>query len=102
MRLLYAVAVAALLAASPVKAQVVDMSTIACSDFVTRPPEQMANIMFWLEGYYTEEDEATTIDFAEFQSTLEKLLMYCKNNPTVGLLTAADAVMDNSDDNDSN
>ena len=26
----------------------------------------MANIMFWLEGHYTEDDEPTTIDFAEF------------------------------------
>jgi len=35
--------------------------------------DQMANIMFWLEGYYTEDDDPTTIDFAEFKSTLEKL-----------------------------
>jgi hypothetical protein len=34
-----------------------------------------------------------TIDFAEFKSTLEKLLVYCSNNPTVGVLTAADEVM---------
>jgi HdeA/HdeB family len=47
--------------------------------------DQMANIMFWLEGYYTEDDDPTTIDFAEFKSTLEKLLVYCSNNP----LTAA-------------
>jgi hypothetical protein len=26
-------------------------------------------------------------------STLEKLLVYCSNNPTVGVLTAADEVM---------
>ena len=24
------------------------------------PPDQMANIMFWLEGHYTEDDEPTT------------------------------------------
>lgn len=53
----------------------------------------MANIMFWLEGYYTEDDDPTTIDFAEFKSTLEKLLVYCSNNPTVGVLTAAGEVM---------
>ena len=49
----------------------------------------MANIMFWLEGYYTEDDDPTTIDVAEFKSTLEKLLVYCSNNPTVEVLTAA-------------
>jgi acid stress chaperone HdeB len=61
--------------------------------------DQMANIMFWLEGYYTEDDDPTTIDFAEFKSTLEKLLVYCSNNPTVGVLTAADEVMGNGDGN---
>ena len=86
---------------SPVKAQVVDLSTITCADFWARPADQMANIMFWLEGYYTENDDPTTIDFSEFKSTLEKLLVYCSNNPTVGVLTAADEVM-GGDDNNSN
>ena len=101
MKLCYAAAAAALFAmTAPVKAQVVDMSTITCTDFSSRPPEQMANIMFWLEGYYTEDDEPTTIDFSEFKSTLEKLLIYCGNNPSVGLLTAADEVMDGDDDSE--
>jgi acid stress chaperone HdeB len=98
MKLVYAVVAAALLATSPVKAQVVDMSTITCADFSGRPADQMTNIMFWLEGYYTEDDDPTTIDFAKFKSTLDKLLVYCSKNPTVGLLTAADEVMGGSDD----
>jgi acid stress chaperone HdeB len=98
MKLVYAAAaVAALFVVSPAKAQVVDMSTITCADFAARPADQMANIMFWLEGYYTEDDEPTTIDFAEFKSTLEKLLIYCGNNPTVGFLTAADEIIDDDD-----
>ena len=101
MKLAYAAVAAALLAASPAGAQVVDMSTITCADFSTRPVDQMANIMFWLEGYYTEDDDPTTIDFTEFKSTLEKLLVYCKDNPSVGLLTAADEVM-GGDDSDAN
>ena len=69
MKLVYAAAAAAALpAVSPAKAQVVDMSTITYADFSARSPEQMANIMFWLEGYYTEDDEPTTIDFAEFKA----------------------------------
>jgi acid stress chaperone HdeB len=102
MKLVYVVLAAALLAADPARAQVIDMSTITCADFTSRPPEQMANIMFWLEGYYTEDDDPTTIDFAEFKSTLEKLLIYCKDNPTVGVLTAADEVMGGGDNSDGN
>jgi acid stress chaperone HdeB len=99
MKLVYVVVAAALLAASPANAQVIDMSTITCADFSGRPADQMTNIMFWLEGYYTEDDNPATIDFTEFKSTLEKLLVYCSKNPTVGLLTAADEVMGGSNDN---
>ena len=102
MKLVYVVLAAALLAPAPARAQVIDMSTVTCADFTSRPPEQMANIMFWLEGYYTEDDDPTTIDFAEFKSTLEKLLTYCKDNPTVGVLTAADEVMGGGDNSDGN
>src|ERR1700687_3280067 len=94
MKTIYAAAAAAmLLAAGSAQAQVVDMSHITCGDFSARSSDQMANIMFWLEGYYTEEADPTTIDFAKFKSTLEQLLIYCSNNPTVGVLSAADAVM---------
>jgi acid stress chaperone HdeB len=99
MKVVYAAAAAAmLLAAGPAQAQVLDMSTITCADFSGRPTDQMANIMFWLEGYYTEEEDPTTIDFTKFKSTLEQLLIYCSNNPTIGLLTAADEVMGKDDD----
>ena len=100
MKKLFALAASAALlaiASIPSHADPVDMSTITCADFSTRPVEQMANIMFWLEGYYTEDDDPTTIDFAEFKSTLEKLLVYCKDNPSIGLLTAADEVMGGGD-----
>ena len=96
MKLVSAAAAAAALL-PPGKGSGVDMSTITCADFAGAP-DQMANIMFWLEGYYTEDDEPTTIDFAEFKSTLEKLLVYCGNNPTVGFLTAADEIIDGDDD----
>ena len=39
MKLVYVVIAATLLAASPVKAQVVDMSTITCADFSGRPAD---------------------------------------------------------------
>ena len=102
MKLVYVVVAAALLAASPAKAQLVDMSTITRADFSSRPPDQMTNIMFWLEGYYTEDADPTTIDFSELKPTLEKLLLYCKDNPTVEVLTDADEVMGGGDNGDSN
>jgi acid stress chaperone HdeB len=91
MKLAYAAVAAALLAASPLKAQICRPSPAPI--FRRAPPTRWPTSMFWLEGYYTEDDEPTTIDFAEFKSTFEKLLVYCSNNPSVGVLTAADQVM---------
>src|SRR5262245_35031991 len=51
------------------------------------------------KGYYTEDDDPTTIDCAEFKSTLEKLIVYCSNNPSVGVVTADDEVIGNNDGN---
>jgi acid stress chaperone HdeB len=99
MKIVYAAAAAAMLfAAAPAQAQVVDLSTITCADFSGRPNDQMANIMFWLEGYYTEDEDPTIVDFDKFKSTLEQILIYCSNHPTIGLLTAADEVMGKDSD----
>ena len=60
MKLVYVVIAAALLAAGPAEAQVVNMSTITCADFSSRPPEQMANIMFWLTPKTTTRPQSTS------------------------------------------
>ena len=96
MKAVYAglVAAAALLVTGTAQAaEVVDLSTITCADFSKRPKDEMVNIMFWLEGYYTEDDDPTIIDFDKFTQALEQILIYCSNNPTVGMLTAADEAM---------
>jgi acid stress chaperone HdeB len=102
MKLAYATAVCLAFAVTPVEAQVVDMSTITCQDFAGRPADQKANIMFWLEGYYTDESDPTNVDFGAAKATLEKLLGYCSSNPTIGLLTAAEEVMGGDDEDDRN
>jgi len=53
--------------------------------------------MFWLEGYYTEDEDPTIVDFDKFKSALEQILIYCSNHPTIGLLTATDEVMGKDD-----
>ena len=68
------VAAAALFVTGTAKAQVVDLSTITCADFSGRPKDEMANIMFWLEGYYTEDDDPTIVDFDKFKQALEQIL----------------------------
>jgi acid stress chaperone HdeB len=50
--------------------------------------------MMWLDGYFTGEDDPAVVDFDQMKQKSEKLGEYCAKNPTHGLLTAAEEVME--------
>ena len=49
--------------ASPASAQKLDVATIKCGDFIKYNKETIGNLMVWLSGYYTGEDDEAVIDF---------------------------------------
>ena len=79
-------------AASPAPAQVIDVSTISCKDFLARK-DAMVSIMMWLSGYYTRDDDPTVIDFDKVKAKADKLADYCAKNPAVGLVQAAEPIL---------
>ena len=83
----------ALLGTSPASAQVIDVATIKCEDFIKSGKENIGSLMMWLSGYYTGEDDDAIIDFNKMASNGEKLGKYCAENPTISLLTAAERIM---------
>jgi acid stress chaperone HdeB len=87
------VAAAALLAAALADAQVVDLSTIKCKDFVELPKETVNAITMWLDGYYTDEEDPAVVDFDKLKAKADKLGAFCVQNPKMGLMTAAESVM---------
>ena len=93
MRVAFAVLLAMLLLPEPADAQVVDLSTIRCKEFLDSGKETIAYIMMWLDGYFTSEDDPAVVDFRQLIQKGEKLGEYCARNPTHGLLTAAEEVM---------
>jgi acid stress chaperone HdeB len=84
----------ALLSASPAAAQVLDLSTIKCRDFISSSKENIGLILAWMDAYYKDEDDPPTIDFAEMSKSGERLGAYCAQNPEIGLITAADKLFD--------
>jgi acid stress chaperone HdeB len=93
MRIFSAALVAAALAmASPAPAQVVDLSTITCKDFLAAKKDAVVAIVMWLSGYYTKDDDPAVIDFDKVKAKAEKLADFCTKNPTVGLITAAEPI----------
>jgi acid stress chaperone HdeB len=93
MRPAFAVLTAAMLLSTPASAQVVDLSTIKCRAFLESGKETIGQLMMWLDGYFTGEDEPAIVDFDKMKEKGEKLGAYCAKNPDHGLLTAADEVM---------
>ena len=97
MKTLYAfVAGATLLSGGPVLAAddaTIDLSKLTCADFTNYNDDNRGVIMMWFEGYYTEEDEPATIDFAKMAAHLTKMLIDCQANPDKKILDAADEAM---------
>lgn len=93
MRFLFAALCVLALAGTPATAQVLDLSTIKCKDFVTSGERNISLILMWMQGYYTEEDDPPLIDFDKMAENGKKLGEYCGKNPEAGLITAADEVL---------
>jgi acid stress chaperone HdeB len=90
---LAAVLAAALCAATPAQADRLDLSTIKCKEFVSSAKDNIALILMWLAGYYSDEDAPPIVDFDKMKSDGQKLGEYCAKHPDDSIITAAEEVM---------
>ena len=61
---------------------------MTCQEFLATDKDEIRIIWAWLDGYYTDEQEAPIIDTNKLVDNLKKLNEYCAANPTIGLITA--------------
>jgi len=47
----------------------------------------------WLDAYYRDEDDPPIIDFEKLRQKAARLTVYCNQNPTHSLTTAAERIM---------
>ncbi len=85
---------AMLSAAIPANAQQLDMSTVKCRDFVSSSKENIALMLMWLQGYYSDEDASPIVDFDKMGKDAQKLGEYCAKNPDHSVITAAEESLD--------
>jgi len=83
----------ALLAAPSTMADKLDLSTIKCQEFLSSGKDNIAIIISWLDGYYKDANDPPSFDFDKFKANTEKLAKYCADNPSEGLITAADKTL---------
>jgi acid stress chaperone HdeB len=84
----------ALACAGPAGAQKHDLSRLTCREFLSGGKESIALIVMWLQGYGTDTDEPTIVDFGQLKIDTERLSDYCAKHPDRALIVAAKAVMD--------
>jgi acid stress chaperone HdeB len=83
---------AAVLMAAPAKAEKFDLSTITCKRFFEYDKDNLALLLVWLEGYYADQDADPVIDFDDMAVKSKKLAQFCVDNPTIGIITAAEKI----------
>lgn len=95
MKFRFVLAVAVMVcAASPVSAaNRLDLSTIKCKEFLTSEKENIALILMWLAGYYSDEDAPPIVDFDKMKTDGQKLGEYCGKHLDDSLITASEEVM---------
>ena len=90
-----AVLIASILSgASVAAAQTLNLSALKCKQFIAMPKETNIAITIWLDGYYTDQEETTVVDFDKLRAKTEKLAAFCAQNPRTGLMTAAEDVLE--------
>lgn len=88
-----ALAVAALTLAMPARAQMVDLSTLSCKDFLASGKDSIGMVMLWFDGYFTGERDPAVIDFSRLKSQGEELGAYCADHPNTTMMMAAEKIM---------
>lgn len=71
-------------------AEILDLSTNTCAQFLAKDGDETRLILTWMDGYYKEEKDPPIINTETFVANAKKLGDYCRANPRVGLITAAD------------
>src|SRR5262245_56776350 len=88
------VVIAAVLAATGATAQAMYLARMKCKDFIELPKETVTSLTIWLDGYLTDDEEPRVVDLAQIKIKAEKLSLFCAQNPTVSLLSAAEDVIE--------
>lgn len=83
------VCVAALLP-SVSSAEILDLNTVKCGEWLDSGKDNIGYTMAWLDGYYQDEDADPVIDFDKMKGKAEKLAGLCASKRTLGLGTAAE------------
>jgi acid stress chaperone HdeB len=91
--LVIALATTAVMSAGSASAQIVDMRTATCNDFIGFKRDTTFAIAMWLDAYYLDEDDPPIIDLEKIGQKAVRLTVYCNQNPTHSLTIESAPIM---------
>jgi acid stress chaperone HdeB len=74
------------------QAEVIDLSTIKCSDIAKMSDDEGSYLMIWLHGYYGGKAGDTTMDTDSFDAAGKAIGEECGANPELGLMTVINKI----------
>ncbi len=86
-KLLTAAAILILTNSIPARAEVIDVSTIKCSEALAMSKDEMSYVLIWLHGYFGGKAGDTTIDIDALGESGTAIGEKCGENPNLGLMT---------------
>ena len=95
MKITASILLAAALALSsvPASAEVFDLSTMTCKQFVESGDDTIKLVLTWMDGWYKGDSDEAIIDTEVFVANAKKFGAYCGKNPTISIVNAAEAVL---------
>jgi acid stress chaperone HdeB len=92
LRKILALAGMAIALAGQAKAEVVDLSTVKCSELSDMSAEDVSYLLIWIHGYYGGKAGDKTIDLESLGEAGKRIGEACAENPDLGLLTVTDRI----------
>ncbi len=75
-------------------AQKTDLASVKCADFLKTTEPAAANIVTWLQGYYTYEDDQAVVDNDKVKLKEGQIKEYCADHGDADLISVSAIFMD--------
>jgi acid stress chaperone HdeB len=81
------------LSSVPARAEVLDLSTMTCEQFLKGGDDEIKMVLTWMDGWYKGDQDKAIIDTNVFVENAKKFGAYCAANPSISIVNAADEIL---------
>ncbi len=94
MKRLAATALLAFAALVPAKAEMLDMSTITCTQLASMNESEGSWFLVWLDGYLAGQADSTELDIEQLGAQIDGIAEVCQQKPDLSVINAAKEYLD--------